>query len=148
MRASLTLRNSLSSRSKRTASRKAAAAVELSIVLPFLLFLFVASVDFARIYSDTQLVTECARAGAIYAADPDLADRTGHETAEALILIAGAKLYPKPQISVVYGTDERNHKYVQVTVQQSFKLMTSVMGSSPLSITRTCRARLRPAALE
>lgn len=127
--------------------RRAAATVELAVVLPLLLLLFAGSIDFARIYSDVQLVTEYARAGAVFAADPDLADRSGHETVEALIASSAIKLSPKPQVSVVYGTDERSQKYVQVTVRHSFNLMTSILRSTPMSVSHTSRARLRPAAL-
>ncbi len=127
--------------------RKAAASVELAVTLPLLLLLFAGSIDFARVYSDVQLVTECARAGAMFAADPDLADLSGHETVEALIAASATKLTPKPEVSVVYGTDERNRKYVQVTVRHSFNLLVSLLRSQPVTVTHTSQARLRPAAL-
>ena len=135
------------SRRENHPKRKAAASVELAVTLPFLLLLFAGSIDFARIYSEVQLVTDCARAGAVFAADPDLADLSGHETVEDLILASATKLSVKPEVTVVYGTDDRNRKYVQVTVRHSFNLMISILRSKPVSATHTSIARLRPAAL-
>jgi hypothetical protein len=142
------LQSHISVRSLGESERKAAAAVELAVALPFLLLLFVASVDFARVYSDAQIIAECARAGAVYAADPDLADRSGYDTVEEVALAGAEGLSPKPVVSVVYGKDERSDDYAEVTVSHSFRMLTSFMGSSPLPVVRTSRARLRPVALE
>src|SRR5437867_2520346 len=51
--------------------RRAVAAVELAIVLPFLAFMFCVAVDFCRIFYYTQIVTTGARNGALYLADPN-----------------------------------------------------------------------------
>jgi len=50
--------------------RRGAAAAELAVVLPLLVFLFVAVVDFGRVYYYALTVTNCARNGALYASDP------------------------------------------------------------------------------
>ncbi len=133
---------------KRHELRKAAVAVEAAVVLPLLLLLFVASVDFARVFRQMQVIAECARAGAVYGADPDLAARSGFETIESVALAGAVDLSPTPGVSVVYGTDSRGDKYAEVTVSHSFRLLTNFLGSEPLTLSRTARARLRPGALE
>src|SRR5579864_7443228 len=54
----------------RSPSRRGVAAAELAILLPFLGLVLVLGVDFARIYYYYVAVTNCARNGALYAADP------------------------------------------------------------------------------
>src|SRR5881396_1398816 len=49
------------------AKRRGAAAAELAVLLPFLAFLFAVTVDFCRLYYQTQTVVGCAEAGACYA---------------------------------------------------------------------------------
>lgn len=128
--------------------RKGATAVEAAVVMPLLMLLFVASVDFARVFQHMQVIAECARVGAVYAADPDLAARTEFETPEAITLAAAGKLSPTPTVVVAYGTDSRGDKYAEVTVNYSFKMITSLLGSQPLTLSRKSRARLRASALE
>lgn len=130
------------------ASRKASVVVEAAVVLPLLLLLFVGAVDFARVFRQMQIIAECARTGAVYAADPDLAARTGFETVEAITLDAAGNISPVPVVVVAYGTDSRGDKYAEVTVSHSFRLMTNFLGSQPVTLSRKARARLRPAALE
>src|SRR4051794_22649796 len=59
--------------------RVGTAAVELALLSPLLCLLFVAAVDYARIFYFTMIVTNCARSGAIYAfQDPTKAnDQSG-----------------------------------------------------------------------
>ena len=133
---------------KRHPLRQATVAVEAAVVLPLLLLLFVASVDFARVFRQMQVIAECARAGAVYAADPDLAARSEFETAESIALAGAMDLSPKPVVSVVYGTDSRGDQFAEVKVSHSFHLITNFLGSAPMTFSRTARARLRPGALE
>ena len=50
--------------------RCGAAAVELALLLPLLTLLVVLVVDFGRIFYHSIMLTNCARNGALYAADP------------------------------------------------------------------------------
>lgn len=54
----------------RSKQRQGAATVELAILLPFLLFLFVITIDFGRVFYYAITITNCARDGALYASDP------------------------------------------------------------------------------
>ena len=85
----------------------------------------------------------------MYAANPDLADRTVYESIEEATLVGAQDLTPVPVVSVQYGTDALNNRYVEVTVTQRFSLLCSYpVVSSQWDVTRTARARLYPAAVE
>src|SRR5438046_2003699 len=55
---------------KAAQARRGAAVVEVAIVLPLLVFLFLVAVDFCRVFHFSQVVTQCARNGALYESDP------------------------------------------------------------------------------
>ena len=57
-------------RVRKPSRRPGAAAVELAVLLPFLLFVCVIATDWARLLYYTITVEACARNGALYAADP------------------------------------------------------------------------------
>lgn len=125
-----------------------AAAVELALVLPFLLTVFVVSVDFARVFYSAQVIADCARTAALFAANPDLADKTSHESAQALALQYVKDLKPQPTVTFTTGTDCQSHRYVEVTVSHNFRLICPFAFRSNYQLTRSARARLFPAALE
>ncbi len=129
-------------------TRKGAAVVEFALVLPLLLIIFVAAVDFARVFYNAQVLTDCARTAALFAANPDLADRTSYETVVELAQTCVADLDPPPTFSFTSGTDSQSHAYVEATVSQSFTLICPFVFESKYQIKRTARAYLYPAALE
>src|ERR1043165_3353163 len=63
--------------------RQGVAAVELAFLLPLLCFLFVISIDFARVFYFSLTVTNCARNGAVYgsANQTNALDTNGIKTA-------------------------------------------------------------------
>lgn len=128
--------------------RRAAAVVELALVLPLLLIIFVVAVDFARVFYNAQVITDCARTAALFSANPDLADRTAHESAVDLALKCAEDLNPRPSITITHGTDSLSQAFVEATVSQTFKLICPLVFQSEYVINRTARARLYPAALE
>ena len=50
--------------------RRAAAAAEAAVLAPFLVFVFVVTVDFSRIFRQSVTVVDCARNGALYLSAP------------------------------------------------------------------------------
>ncbi len=129
-------------------TRGAVAVLELALVLPLLLIIFVAAVDFARVFYSAQVIADCARTAALYSANPDLADKTGYESAVDLALICAADLDPQPTITIARGKNSLSQEYVEAIVTQRFKLVFPFVFNSEYQITRTARARLYPAALE
>ena len=128
-------------------TRKAAAVVEFAVVLPLLLIIFVAAVDFARVFYNAQVLTDCARTAALFAANPDLAHRTSYESVVDLARTCVADLNPQPTFSFTNGTDTQSRAYVEATVSQSFTLICPFVFQSKYQISRTARAHLYPAAI-
>ena len=66
----------------RAKRRRAAAAVELALMLPVLTFLLIISVDFARLYYHYVTITNCARNGALWLCDPIAQTTSKYATVE------------------------------------------------------------------
>lgn len=121
-------------------ARRGAAVVELAVLLPLLIFLFVIAVDFARIYYVSLTLTNAARAGALYASDPGYA----HESPFANVVEAAradtTNLSPQPMITQVSGTDAQGRAYVEVTALYKFETISSFPGvPSDFNLRRTVR---------
>ena len=125
--------------------RRASAAVELAIMLPFLLLLLVICVDFARIYRLSLTLTNCARNGALYGSiDPSYAkDTSGIQNAA---LIDAGDLAPQtPSVNSKTGNDASGYPYVSVTVTGTFQTITRYPGiPSPMTVARTVEMRVTP----
>jgi Flp pilus assembly protein TadG len=120
------------------------AAVELAVVLPFLCFLFIVAVDFARIFYFSLTVVNCARNGAVYGSqDPTHAVDTSGISAAA-VMDAG-NLDPT-LLTVSSKTDSAaNPTYVDVTVTYPFSTITNFPGiASTTTLTRTVRMLVVP----
>ena len=95
-------------------SRRAAAAVELAILLPLLAFLFVIGVDFARVYKHTLTLMNCARSGALYGSNsPTRAADTA--TIKEIALADAGDLNPKPTVEVRLFDLEDGTSHIEVT---------------------------------
>jgi hypothetical protein len=128
--------------------RRAAAAAELAIMLPFVALLFAVAVDFCRLYNQTQIVQGCAEAGACYAAGyalPNQADlatasagrlsqvkqssRAAHiSAAQAAAVAEGTSLNPPLQTSDVQVRFANGQ--ATVTVTYDCTLLTPVLNAS------------------
>jgi Flp pilus assembly protein TadG len=75
--------------------RWGAAAVELAVLLPLLTFLFVITVDFARIFYYAQVIENCARNGAIYESNLTTA-QSPYASLQNAALADAAGLSPQP----------------------------------------------------
>ncbi|MFN4260920.1 MAG: TadE/TadG family type IV pilus assembly protein [Gemmataceae bacterium] len=134
-----------STMNRKTSQRRAAAAVEMAVTLPLLTFLFVAGVDFARVYFSALTVMNCARNGALHASDPFNAASTPYADVEEAALADAGNLSPTPTVSSTEGVDEDGNPYVEVTVSYPFSTVTSYPGiPSTMTISRTVRMRLAP----
>jgi Flp pilus assembly protein TadG len=124
--------------------RRAVAAVELAVLLPFLMFLFVIGVDFARVFYHSLTLTNCARNGAFYGCQDatHAADTAGIQTAA---LADAGNLSPAPTVSSTTTTDADGNSCVQVTTTYTFQTITSYPGvPSSLTLTRTVQMRTAP----
>jgi len=135
-------------KSVRRPNRPGAAAVELAVLIPFLFFLFVGSVDLARFFYNSQVIAECARATAQFGSNPNLSDKTKYESAVEFGKVLLQDLSPPPTISISHGTDGLMNRFIDVEVQQQLQLVCPVFLKSGLTITKKSRAMLSPSAID
>ena len=120
--------------------RKGAAAVELAVVLPLLVFLFLLAIDFARVYYFSLTLTNCARAGALYASDPAVQDECPFPSTQAAALADATNISPAPKITESNGTDASGRAYVQVTASYTFATITGFPGiPNNIALNRTVK---------
>jgi hypothetical protein len=124
--------------------RRAVAAVELAVVLPFLAFMFLVAIDFCRIFYFSQVVTTCARNGALYFSDPNGPNQSHYASyTDAARGDADPSFASQITVTATPGTDAVG-PYTQVTVTFPFSCITQYPGiPQTLTITRT--ALVRPA---
>lgn len=127
--------------------RSGAAAVELALVVPILAMLLVIAVDFCRLFYHYTTITNCARNGALYLADPTVSAESHNGSLEAAVRADAPDLTPQPTVaSPVYGNDGNGDAYVEVTVSYTFSMVTTYLGFGEVTLSRTVRARMAPLA--
>ena len=121
-------------------SRRGAAVVELAILLPLLVFLFVIAVDFARVFYFSVTLTNCARAGAMYASDPTTSAESPFASTQAAALADATNLSPAPTVTSTNGVDGAGRPYVEVTAAYTFSTITGFPGvPNQVNLTRKVR---------
>jgi Flp pilus assembly protein TadG len=126
--------------------RRAVACVELAVLLPLLAFLFVVTVDFARLFYQYQIMADCARNGALYGSQKpaNSTDTAGIQTAA---LADATNISPTPTVNSTTATDADGNPCVQVTVSWTFQTITSYPGiSQSWPLVRTVQMRVTPLA--
>lgn len=125
--------------------RRGAAALELAIVLPVLLFLTVAAADFARAFYCSSVVANCARNAAFYLSDPLARAESPYTSLEQAALVDAGDLSPAPTYSSATGTDAAGNAYVEATVSYTFQTLGTYPGiPGSTTITRTVRVLAAP----
>ena len=125
--------------------RRGSAAVELAVLAPLLMFLFVITVDFARIFYFSQTVENCARGGALYASDPKAPASSLYTSVQQAALADAPNLSPQPAVTSTTGTDATGDAYVRVTVTWTFKPITGFVGlPTTVNLSRTVQMRMAP----
>jgi Flp pilus assembly protein TadG len=125
--------------------RRGAATVELSLVLPLLAFLFVIGLDYSRVFYASVIVSNCARNGALYASDQNVADRSPYEDLQQAVLADASDLTEPLTVSSREGSDTSSYDWVEVTVTYPFKTVISYPGiPSQVNISRTVHMRKVP----
>lgn len=130
---------------QQTKRRRGAAVVELALLLPFLMLLFVLAVDFSRVFYCSLIVNNCARAGAMYASDPVAAAESPFASLQAAALADATNLSPQPTVTSVQGTDALGQPYVEVTVSYPFTTISGYLGTAGnVQLTRKVRSAIAP----
>jgi Flp pilus assembly protein TadG len=139
------------------------AVVEFAVLLPFIAFMFVIAVDWARIFYYSIAVTNCARNGALYLSQQQSAKTTSSPYTDSgyvnlyansanpltdAALADAPDLTPTPTVTSTTGSDTYG-SYVEVTVSYPFQTVTnfsvgtfSVPSSS--NVTSTVRMYVPP----
>jgi Flp pilus assembly protein TadG len=124
--------------------RRGLAAVELAIMLPFLVFIFVAGFDFARIFYFQVTVTNCARNGAWYG-QLDATHAADTSGIQAAAQADASNLNPLPKIDSTTWTDAKSVQWVKVTATYTFSTVVSWPGIPPsVTLVRSCQMRVEP----
>ena len=120
-------------------ARRAAAAVEFAVLAPFLAFLFVIAVDWARVFYYSIAVRNCARNGALYLSQKQSAKTTSSPYTDsgyvnlyvnsanpvtAAALADAPDLTPTPTVTSTTGSDSYG-SYVEVTVSYPFQTVAN-----------------------
>ena len=144
-------------------SRRAVAAVEFAVLAPFLAFMFVIAIDWARIFYYSIAVTNCARNGALYMSQQQSAVTTSSPYTDsgyvnlfvnsanpvtAAALADASDLTPTPTVTSASGSDSYG-PYVEVTVSYPFHTLTdfsvgNFLVPSSTNVTRTVRMYVPP----
>ena len=143
--------------------RKGAQVVEFAILLPFIAFMFVIAVDWARIFYYSIAVTNCARNGALYLSQQQSAKTMSSPYTDsgyvnlyvnaaspvtAAALADAPDLTPTPTVTSTSGSDSSG-PYVEVTVSYPFQTVThfsvgNFLVPSSTNVTRTIRMYVPP----
>src|SRR6187549_615756 len=100
----------------RPAKRKGAAAAELALLLPFLMFIAVITTDWARCLKMTLAANAAARNGALYASDPIYAANSPYTSTTEAALSELKDVTPTPTVTEQSSTDAAGNQAVTVTV--------------------------------
>jgi Flp pilus assembly protein TadG len=133
-------------------TRRGAATVEMAVLLPFIVFLCVIAADWARLWYYTINIEACARAGALYAADPAWAAQSPYPTMADAAKAEAPYLTSDPNLTVSGPTaiTVNGRPGVRVTATYSYSTLTNfswmtTFGVQPTqTLTRTVDMRLVP----
>ena len=133
----------------RNARRRGAAAAELAVIAPLLVFLMLIAVDFARIFYKSTTLANCARNGALWASDVYTQAESPYKTVEQAALTDAPNLMDDsknlPRVTSTTGIDELGKPYVEVTVAQRFRTVSRFPGiPNDVDVIRTVRMARAP----
>jgi hypothetical protein len=106
--------------------------------------MFAIGVDFARVFYFSQIVTNCARNGAVYGAFDSVkaVDQSGIQSAA---LADAGNLSPQPTVSSQVINDSDANQAVVVTVTRQFSSVSRFPGiPSQVALTRKVQMRVAP----
>ncbi len=134
--------------------RHGAAAVELAVLLPILMFLFLIAVDWSRVFYYSMTLDNCARNGALFACnsfnDPDWQGTSSQIASIQTAAAAGGTNLNPPvaasNVTVSNTTDADSHTVVIVTVTYTFKTVANYPGIPNPTLVKTAQMRIAPAS--
>lgn len=125
--------------------RSGGAAVELAVLSPIFLLIFVLVLDFGRVFYYSQVIQNAATAGALYLSDPSAPSRQLYGSVTAAATADAGNLSPAPNVSSSSGTDAGGNGYVRCTVTWTFNMISVLPGvPTTKSLSRTVQMRSVP----
>jgi Flp pilus assembly protein TadG len=123
------------------ANRSGVAVAELAIILPFLAFMFVITIDYSRIFYYSLTVENCARNAALYACDPtDAALESPYTSVTQAGMADAPNLSPAPTITT---STSASGKWVTATANYTFSSLTQFpFVPSTVTISRSVTMRI------
>jgi Flp pilus assembly protein TadG len=136
----------------RAARRQGGAAAELALMLPLLCVMLIGAIDFCRLFYAWNIITNCARNGALWLSDPysngALPPIQSPYTSYQDAALADAN-YLSPalttsNISTSTGTDGQGNATAIVTVTYQFNMVSSYLGFGSVNLQRSVAMRVQP----
>ncbi len=118
--------------------------MELALILPLLVMLFVIAVDFGRVFYVQYIVINATRCGAMYGStNPTCAQDTAG--IQQRVQAEAKDLDPKLlQITSTHGSDSVGNPCVDVTVIYQFTMVTSYLITTKLDVASRLRMPVGP----
>lgn len=130
-------------RNRRYKRRKGQGLVEMALLAPLLVFILMATVDFARAYSAYIEVTNSARAGAIYGSRSSSNANDAAAVRDAALADSPTIFGTAPTISSSTATDTDGYEQITVTVDYTFSVLTGFPGiPDSVDMSRTVQMRV------
>jgi Flp pilus assembly protein TadG len=127
-------------------ARRGAAATELAILLPMLGLMFMAVLDFGRVFYVTQTLEQCAAAGAAYASGTAWTSPSTGPTAGAVTAACAAGTTLNPPLQSDNVSVAVNAGTATVTVRYPLQLLTPVLGQAgSVALERSVTVNVAPA---
>lgn len=128
---------------RRHARRKGQGIVEMALLAPILVFILMATVDFARAYSAYIEVSNSARAGAIYGSRSTSSANDANAVRDAALADSPTIFGTAPTVSSSTANDSDGYEQITVTVDYTFTVLTGFPGlPNSVDMTRTVQMRV------
>jgi Flp pilus assembly protein TadG len=124
--------------------RRGAACVELAVLAPFLVFMFVITIDYGRVFYYSIIVENAARKGALYGCQ-DSNHAQDSAGIQAAALADATDLSPAPTVTSASSTDKKGNSTLNVTVAFNMPTITNFPGvPQPVALSRTVTIPVLP----
>ena len=134
----------------RAARRQGGAAAELALMLPVLCFILIVAIDFCRLFYHYNVITNCARNGALWASDPlansgvNPSQSPYANVEDAALADANNLAAPAPTVTQSPSGVPAAGTTVSVTVSYQFNLVSSYLGFGSVNLSRSVAMRVQP----
>ena len=112
----------------RHARRKGQGLVEMALLAPMIVFMLMATVDFARAYTAYIEVSNAARAGAIHGSRSAAYANDAAAVRDAALADSPTIFGTAPVVSSATATDADGYQQITVTVDYTFSVLTGFPG--------------------